>query len=94
MIVEVLYFAELKSITGKEQEKFELSEPNLDKLFKILIKTYGYKIRNVIWNESKKEIPDIISVLINNKAIHEKNPVSINLNDGDKIVFLMPVSGG
>jgi MoaD family protein len=94
MIVEVLYFAEIKGITGKEQEKIEIFKPNMESLIKILIKNYGKNLSHLIWNELKQEIPDMISILINNKVVHEKNPNSISLNDGDKIIFLMPVSGG
>jgi len=94
MIVEVLYFAEIKEITGKEQEKFELSEPYLENLIKILIKNYGKKLKNILWDEVNQEISDLISILINNETVYEKNPTFVNLNHGDTIVFLMPVSGG
>ena len=94
MIVEVLYFAEFKDITGKEKEKFEFSKKHLKDLIDLLIEEYGNKIQNLIWDEEAQKIHSLISTIINNQAIHEKNPSLVNLNDGDTIAFLMPVSGG
>lgn len=92
MIVEVLYFAEFKEITGNEKEKFEILDSNLAVLLKILFDKY--KLRNLIWDEKNQKIHSLISIIINNQAIHEKDPSSINLKDGDTIAFLLPVSGG
>ncbi|MFX1481259.1 MAG: MoaD/ThiS family protein [Promethearchaeota archaeon] len=94
MIVEVLYFAELKDITGKEKEQFNLQRNHLKNLIDLLIEKYGNKIRNLIWDEKNQNLRDIISVIINNQSIHEKSSLTINLNDGDTIAFLIPVSGG
>lgn len=94
MIVEVLYFAEFKDITGKEKEKFEFSKKHLKDLIDLLIEKYGNKIQNLIWDEEAQKIHSLISTIINNQAIHEINPSLVNLNDGDTIAFLMPVSGG
>ncbi|MCK4369463.1 MAG: MoaD/ThiS family protein [Candidatus Lokiarchaeota archaeon] len=92
MIVEVLYFAEFKEITGNEKEKFEILDSNLAVLLKILFDKY--KLRNLIWDEKNQKIHSLISIIINNQAIHEKDPSLINLKDGDTIAFLLPVSGG
>ena len=92
MIVEVLYFAEFKDITGKEKEIFELSKNHLRELMDILLNKYPMK--NLIWDEEAQKVHNLISIIINNQAIHEKDPQLIELNDGDKIAFLMPVSGG
>lgn len=94
MIVEVLYFAEFKDITGKEKEKFELSDNHLKDLVSLLFKKYGENLRNLIWDGKLQKIHNLISVIINNQPIHEKDPSIINLSDGDTIAFLMPVSGG
>jgi len=92
MIVEVLYFAEFKDIAGKEKEKFELPVNNLLGLLNILFEKY--KLKNLIWDDKNQKIHNLISIIINNQAIHGKDPSSINLKDGDKIAFLLPVSGG
>ena len=88
MIVEVLYFAEFKDITGKEKEKLELSDN------KLLLDKYKLHLRNLLWEEKTQNISNIISIIINNKPLLQKNPLLAELNDGDVIAFLMPVSGG
>ena len=94
MIVEVLYFAEFKHITNKDQEKIELNNNNLNDLVKLLIKKYGVKMQKLIRDEKKKKIHSLVSIIINNQAIREKDLLQVYLNDGDTIAFLMPVSGG
>ena len=94
MIVEVLYFAEFKHITNKDQEKIELNNNNLNDLVKLLIKKYGVKMQKLIWDEKKEKIHSLVSIIINNQAIREKDLLQVYLNDGDTIAFLMPVSGG
>ncbi len=92
MIVEVLYFAEFKDITGKEKEKFEILDNNLEALLNILFEKY--KLRSIIWDEKNQKIHSLISIIINNQAIHKKDPLLIDISDGDTIAFLLPVSGG
>ena len=92
MLVKVLFFAEFKSITGKEKEIFNLSENNLLGLLKLLFEKYDLK--NLIGDEKSKKIHNNISIIINNQAILEKDPSLISLNEGDTITFLYPVFGG
>ncbi|MFW9876747.1 MAG: MoaD/ThiS family protein [Candidatus Thorarchaeota archaeon] len=94
MIVEVLYFAEFRDITGRERETFEISNSHLLEVVQILSKKYGFRIQNLIWDENVQKIHNVISIVINNQPIHEKDASIINLSDGDTIAFLMPVSGG
>ncbi|MFX0080953.1 MAG: MoaD/ThiS family protein [Candidatus Hodarchaeota archaeon] len=94
MIVEVLYFAEFKDITGKEREKFELYNSHLKEVINLLTKKYGKSLHNLIWDEKVQKLHNLISIIINNTPIHEKDPSIINLSDGDTIAFLTPVSGG
>ncbi|MFX0003515.1 MAG: MoaD/ThiS family protein [Promethearchaeota archaeon] len=92
MIVEVLYFAEFKDITSKEKEQIEVKK-NLEDLLNLLFKKYN-SLRKLILDDNTQKIHNLISIIINNQAIHEKDPSKINLKEGDKIAFLLPVSGG
>ncbi|MCK4286573.1 MAG: MoaD family protein [Candidatus Lokiarchaeota archaeon] len=94
MIVEVLYFAEFKDITGKEKEEFELSSNQLKVLIELLLAKYELPLRDLLWDENTQNISNLISIIINNQALLQENPLLAQLNDGDVIAFLMPVSGG
>ena len=94
MIVEVLYFAEMKDITGKEKEKFEVSNNQLKSLIDLLLNKYKLPLRNLLWDDNAQNISNLISVIINNQAVIQKNPLLAEINDGDVIAFLLPVSGG
>lgn len=93
MIVEVLYFAEFKDITGKENEELELSNQSLKDLIDLLLKKY-HSLRKLVWDDKLQKLSNIISVIINNQSFHGENILSKQLNDGDIIAFLLPVSGG
>ncbi|MFX1410341.1 MAG: MoaD/ThiS family protein [Promethearchaeota archaeon] len=93
MLVEVLYFAEFKDITKKETEKFDLSNNKLKELIDLLIKKYN-PIRELLWDINNDSLSKNISIIINNKPFHDQSILSANLNEGDKIAFLLPVSGG
>ncbi len=92
--VEVLYFAEFKDITGKEKEKFELSNNQLKSLIELLLNKYKLPLRNLLWDDNAQNISNLISVIINNQAVIQKNPLLTEIKDGDIIAFLLPVSGG
>ncbi|MFX1233892.1 MAG: MoaD/ThiS family protein [Promethearchaeota archaeon] len=47
-----------------------------------------------MWDERYQKIHEMISIIINNQSIQEKNPLLISLKNGDKVAFLLPVSGG
>ena len=91
--IEILYFAELRKITKKENEFFELSNGTLEELLNLIFKEYE-DLQNLIWDEKTQKIHNLISLIINNQAIHEKDPSSIHLNNKDTIAFLLPVPGG
>ncbi|KKK42462.1 hypothetical protein LCGC14_0836350 [marine sediment metagenome] len=92
MIVEVLYFAEFKDITGKEKEKIELSKNHVKELVSQLI--IKYNIQHLLWDEATQKVQNNISIIINNEPVYETDPLLIKVNDGDTITFLLPVSGG
>ncbi len=92
MLIEVLYFAEIKDITGKEKENFDV-ERNLEEILHKLFTKYK-TLQTLLWDEKSQKIHSIISVIINNQSIHEKDPSLILLNEGNTVAFLLPVSGG
>lgn len=93
MKIEVLYFADLKDITGKDKENFILNNNKLNEVVDLLFEEHQ-SIKNLIWDEKKSSLKEIISVAINHFIIHKKEKLSIELSEGDRIAFLLPVSGG
>jgi MoaD family protein len=93
MTIEILYFAEFKDITGKSKEDFEMGGKTVGDLVSLLLKKYS-RLEGILWDKNSQKIHSNISVVINKNPIHNKDPHSVNLSDGDTIAFLLPVSGG
>ncbi|MHA2009319.1 MAG: MoaD/ThiS family protein [Promethearchaeota archaeon] len=93
MLIEILYFAEFKDLTGKEKEQFKLNEGNLKELLDLLFDKYN-STQELIWDEKNQKVHNIISVIVNNQPVHEIDPSKVIFKDGDKVAFLLPVSGG
>jgi len=93
MPIDVYYFANFKDITGIDKEKIELSEYTLKELVNLLFEKY-FLIKNLMWDQKENKLKKTISVAINDKLIRHKNKLSISLYEGDKVAFLLPISGG
>ena len=93
MKVEVLYFAELKEITGKDKESFSLNDSKLLELINALFIKYD-SIKKLIWEENKNNLKKNVSIVLNDEIVNHNNKLSIKLSEGDKIAFLLPISGG
>ena len=93
MSVNVLYFAELKEITEKESEQVTLNDLTLSELIEVLLEKY-HPLKDIIWEKNVDNLKDIISVAINDSIVKVKDKLSIKLCDGDKVAFLLPMSGG
>lgn len=93
MKVKVLYFANFKDITGKDSELLELSQNTVEGLISKILSKYE-SIKSLIWDNNKKGMITNISLVINDQIIQEREKDKLELNDGDKIAFLLPFSGG
>lgn len=96
MLIEVLYFAELKDITKKPKESFNLPISSIKELLALLFEKYD-SLRNLIWDGVSDNIRTTISIAINDRLLphmDNEDKLSLSLSDGDKIAFLLPISGG
>lgn len=93
MDIELLYFAEFKDITGKEKENFNLNNSNLIELIDQLFLKYN-SIKKLIWDEQANNLKKYVSIAVNGEMAKSKNKLLTKLSDGDKIAFLLPISGG
>ncbi|MGV9197681.1 MAG: MoaD/ThiS family protein [Promethearchaeia archaeon] len=93
MSVEVLYFADLREITQKRHEKIRLTEFSISELAEILFQKYS-GLKKHLWSAEKNGFKPSISVVINDQKLSENNILTHKLEKGDKIAFLLPISGG
>ena len=92
MNIEVLYFADFKDIVGKDKEICNI-ENNLKDLIDLLIDKYQ-PIKKLIWDEKINNFKSSIKLAINDKLIIQENLLKLPLSEGDRVAFLMPLSGG
>ena len=93
-MVKVLYFADFKTITQKNEEYFNHNQPKkLGEVVKILIKKYPL-LKNILLEGKTNTIKNTISIAINHSIINNHNPLSEPLQKDDILAFLLPVSGG
>ncbi len=91
--MEVLYFADFKDITGKNKEKLSLDGFNILELINLLFKKYNL-IKNLIWEEKSNNLKDTIKIAINDNLVDDNDILDFKLSNGDRIAFLLPLSGG
>ena len=86
--VQVLLFASLREITGRERLEVELSPPgnNIESALKIVCESYSH-LQDLLATEQ-------ISVALNQKYLSKNDFSSCLLNDGDILALLPPISGG
>jgi len=93
-MVQVLYFADLKSITEKEKEHIILNEKkNLMHLTQQLIVKYP-SLEKILLDSHNGDIKKSISIAVNHCIIDRQKIKLYRLNKDDKVAFLLPVSGG
>ncbi|TFF95684.1 MAG: MoaD/ThiS family protein [Promethearchaeota archaeon] len=93
MTIEVLYFAELKEITGKEKEVLPLKDITIKELLKVLFGEYP-QLKNLLWDEESEDIAQSISIAINHQIKKRNTTQEIILKEGSTLAFLLPISGG
>ena len=93
MSVEVLYFADLKDITKKQKEEISLCEFSIRELKDIIFRKYQ-ELKEQLWSNKDENFKSNISIVVNDEKISKVDPLSYKLQQGDKIAFLLPISGG
>jgi molybdopterin converting factor subunit 1 len=81
MRVRVLYFGVLKDLFGQEREELELADGSTVGTLLALMKQHA-TAREGVWES--------IAVAVNQEYVR----ASMQLNDGDEVALLPPVSGG
>ncbi len=93
MGIEILFFSELKELTGIDREVINLENPTLKDLINALLNIYP-KLEAILCEKKSRNLKSTINIVINEKFIQKKDKKLIPIKDGDKIAFLSPLSGG
>lgn len=93
MAIKVLYFAELKEITLKREEFIDISGSSVKDLVEVLFEKYS-PLKPLLWDSSTENLKNNVSIAINDVIVTKVEKLSIFLSSGDKVAFLLPISGG
>ncbi len=91
--VKVKYFAELRDITKKREEVFQMKKGStVFDVFTKLSEVYGETLSSQVFTPDKQLSKDYM-LLLNGRNFETPHREAI-LQDGDEVVILPPVAGG
>jgi MoaD family protein len=94
MKVQVKYYAMIRDLTGKKLETLILpDDATVRDLLHLLIKKYGKKISNYIYDKEKKP-RDYLSYVLDGVNIYSLEGFKTELRDGSIFHLLPPIGGG
>jgi len=95
MRVKVLYFGVLRSKTGKNSEKYEITEgSSLSDLLEMLSSKYGRSLRDIFKANEKTQLDPSIIATVNGASKDLSQAENIKLKDGDTVALMSLISGG
>jgi molybdopterin synthase sulfur carrier subunit len=87
------YYAKMREITGKAEEKISFPDHlTLNDLFSILYSTHGSIFKDYIVG-ADGNLRDNIGILVNGSPINLEAR-DVGINDSDVVVILPPIAGG
>ncbi|UCF49188.1 MAG: MoaD family protein [Thermoplasmatales archaeon] len=92
MKLKLKFLRPFKDITGKSELGLDIEVSNLKDLLKILVDKYP-KLEKEIFKKNN-ELTDYICIFVNDKPISALNWLDTKLENGDNLLFFVPVSGG
>jgi len=93
--VTVRYPPQLREITGKNEERVELSQgATLEDLFKMLSERYGEAFRGYVF-DTEGNVKENLLILLNGRSLDKhKELFGMTLGQEDILAILSPLSGG
>ncbi len=92
MKLTLKFLRPFKDITGKGELDLDIEVRNLRDLLKILVDKYP-KLEKEFFKKGN-ELTDYICIFVNDKPISALNWLDTKLENGDNLLFFIPVSGG
>ena len=94
MKVQVKYLTFYRELTGRYTEEVNLPDStDVNGLIDFLAKRYGEPFLKKLFDENG-ELREYAIILVNGRDIRHLNGLKTKLNNGDKVAFLPPASGG
>ena len=88
--VKVRYQAVFSDITGSEEDTVLAEQLTLGGLVTKLVSRFGEPFKDLLLEPHSGDIRSGMTVLVNGRL----QPRDTRLQDGDEVVFLMPLAGG
>ena len=90
--VVVKLFTSLREIAGTKETAVE--GENVRQILDELVRTYGDRFYNAIFDEKTGKIRRYYSVLVNGRNVYLLDGLDTKLSEGDTISIFPPVGGG
>lgn len=97
MKISVRFFTVLREITGKREDILELPDENkvtIEMVINELIKRYGDKFREYLYDDKTGNVKDFLQFLVNGRSASTLYGLKTTLKDGDILAIIPPVGGG
>ncbi|KYK25505.1 hypothetical protein AYK25_05390 [Thermoplasmatales archaeon SM1-50] len=90
--LKIKFLKPFSDTVGKNMVEIDFNGNTLNDLLKVMIKSYP-QLKKEFYTETKK-LSTYLCIFINDKPLSALNGIHTKLQDGDELVFFVPVSGG
>ena len=92
MKIKIKVLKPFSDIVGKKELELDFEGVTLDDLIKYLVDRYP-KLNEEFYKNAN-ELTDYLCIFVNDKPISVLDGTNTELNNGDELLFFVPVSGG
>jgi molybdopterin converting factor small subunit len=91
--VEIVGVPMLSDVIGKKKFEMDIPGRTVKELIEELIRTYGPKVRKVLYGEKERFDP-MIQIALNGEKWISADRHDTVLDDGDTLIFMILLAGG